>query len=144
MQAELPPTVGAATLYWKPARTAADQFVGSEAAESTLELSDAVTEPIRDGMELAVSEGHAGVLDSLPFPVAAKTGTAEDQTGLYDGWVVAYAPAADPKYAVAVRMWADPAANVSRSGAADAAPVAAAILSAAMTMPNISNPCANH
>lgn len=121
-------------------------FVTSEQSPSVApdELSNTIAEPIRDGMELAVSEGHAGVLDSLPFSVGAKTGTAEDETGSYDGWVMAYAPAEDPKYSVAVRIWADPVNNISRSGAADAAPVAASLLTAAMALPDPPNPCATH
>lgn len=120
-------------------------FVRSEQFLSTLdELPDEIVEPIRVGMELAVTEGHAGALGSLPFSVGAKTGTAEDQAGLYDGWVMAYAPADNPRYSVAVRIWADPVDNISRSGAVDAAPVAGSLLTAAMTLPDPPNPCATN
>lgn len=95
-------------------------------------LNASVTEPIRKGMAQSVSDGRAGALGNLPFLVEAKTGTAEDASGLYDGWVVATAPVGDPKFTVAVRVWADNMNSISRSGAADASPVAAAVLDAAM------------
>ncbi len=124
--------------------SASAEFAEAERPQSGLELSDEITGPIREGMEHAVSEAHSGTLDSLPFPVAAKTGTAEDQNGLYDGWVMAYAPADNPRFSVAVRIWSDPIEQLSRSGAADAAPVAAAVLAAAMNTPEIPNPCATN
>jgi cell division protein FtsI/penicillin-binding protein 2/cell division protein FtsW (lipid II flippase) len=55
--------------------------------------------PVRDGMRAAVTSGTAARLSGLPFPVAAKTGTAQDgnlPAGTYDNWLSAVAPADDP------------------------------------------------
>jgi cell division protein FtsI/penicillin-binding protein 2/cell division protein FtsW (lipid II flippase) len=59
--------------------------------------------PIRDGMRGAVTGGTAVRLSGLPFPVAAKTGTAQDGNlpdGTYDNWLSAVAPADDPDVVV--------------------------------------------
>jgi cell division protein FtsI/penicillin-binding protein 2 len=60
--------------------------------------------PVRDGMRGAVTGGTAVRLSGLPFPVAAKTGTAQDGNlpdGTYDNWLSAVAPATDPSVVVA-------------------------------------------
>ena len=47
----------------------------------------------------SVRNGTAGVLRGLPFPVMAKTGTAEDPSTPNhdtDSWLIAAAPADDP------------------------------------------------
>lgn len=59
--------------------------------------------PIREGMRGAVTGGTAVRLSGLPFPVAAKTGTAQDGNlpdGTYDNWLSAVAPADDPAVVV--------------------------------------------
>jgi cell division protein FtsI/penicillin-binding protein 2 len=51
--------------------------------------------PVRAGMRAAVTSGTATALASLPVPVGAKTGTAEDATapnGATDSWLSAVAP----------------------------------------------------
>ncbi|QXU56634.1 FtsW/RodA/SpoVE family cell cycle protein [Rhodococcus sp. LW-XY12] len=118
------------------------QFVAkTPLADDSWTIGDHVTDPIREGMTRAVTEGHSGVLDAMSFSVAAKTGTAEDPEGFYDGWVIAYAPVETPRFSVAVRIWADHESLTSRTGAMDAAPVAAALLNAAMNTAETSNPC---
>ncbi|WP_051579414.1 FtsW/RodA/SpoVE family cell cycle protein [Pseudonocardia acaciae] len=55
--------------------------------------------PVQDGMRAVVTGGTASSLASLPAPVGAKTGTAEDGSmpnGTYDNWLTAVAPAHDP------------------------------------------------
>jgi cell division protein FtsI/penicillin-binding protein 2 len=64
----------------------------------------AVLGPVRDGMRQVVGNGTATILRDLPFPVMAKTGTAEDPAapnGRTDAWLVAAAPADDPAIAIA-------------------------------------------
>ncbi|MBB6376262.1 cell division protein FtsI/penicillin-binding protein 2/cell division protein FtsW (lipid II flippase) [Pseudonocardia eucalypti] len=51
--------------------------------------------PVRDGMRAAVTGGTAGRLATLPAPVGAKTGTAQDGAlpdHLYDNWISVAAP----------------------------------------------------
>lgn len=102
----------------------------SETTPPNIELDGAVTRPVIAGMTAAVEDGHAGALGDLAFPVAAKTGTADNGHGQYDGWVVALAPADDPKVVVATRVYGSD--GTSRSGAGDAAPIAAAVTVAAL------------
>jgi cell division protein FtsI/penicillin-binding protein 2/cell division protein FtsW (lipid II flippase) len=59
--------------------------------------------PVREGMRAVVTSGTGGALSGLPFPVGAKTGTAQDGSlpdGLYDNWLTAVAPADDPSVVV--------------------------------------------
>jgi cell division protein FtsI/penicillin-binding protein 2 len=59
--------------------------------------------PVRTGMRGAVLGGTASLLQDLPFPAAAKTGTAEDATnraGASDSWFTAVAPYPAPSVVV--------------------------------------------
>lgn len=101
-------------------------------------LSPTVTTPVLDGMRQAVTTGHAGALADLDIPIAAKTGTADDGQDVYDGWIIA----TSTQIAVAVRIWASEA-GVSRSGAADASPIASNVLQTAQRgIGEDVNPCA--
>lgn len=76
-------------------------------------------------MEAVVKEG-TGVAAQIPgVPVAGKTGTAQTQFGdaINNVWFIAFAPAADPRVAVAVTLKAVPG-----EGATYAAPVARAVI----------------
>ena len=56
--------------------------------------------PIRDGMRAVVTGGTGTGLSGLPFPVGAKTGTAQDGSlsdDAYDNWLSAAAPMPDPR-----------------------------------------------
>ncbi|GAA1180457.1 FtsW/RodA/SpoVE family cell cycle protein [Pseudonocardia alaniniphila] len=56
--------------------------------------------PVRDGMRAVVTGGTATGLSGLPFPVGAKTGTAQDGSLSdvhYDNWLSAAAPMPDPR-----------------------------------------------
>jgi peptidoglycan glycosyltransferase len=77
-------------------------------------------------MQLVVQGGTAA---SVGFPaslkVAGKTGTAELGLGsVYDSWFVAFAPADNPRYVVAVVVAKQP----NGFGASVAAPIAKVIL----------------
>lgn len=62
-------------------------------------------EEVKKGMRGAVTYGTARLLQHVPVPVAAKTGTAESSPGKKPhAWVIAYAPADKPEIAVAVMV----------------------------------------
>ena len=80
------------------------------------EPDDAARRPGRDGRERRVPAG---------LKVAGKTGTAELGLGtVYDAWFVAFAPADNPRYVVAVVVEKQP----NGFGASVSAPIAKAIL----------------
>jgi peptidoglycan glycosyltransferase len=84
---------------------------------------------ITEMMEAVVNEGTGTPAQIPGVQVAGKTGTAETQFGsaINDAWFVAFAPARDPRVAVAVAV-----AHVPGYGATFAAPVARAVLEAAL------------
>ena len=66
-------------------------------------LSKKRSNQITGMMRSVVSDGTAGSLKNLSYPVAGKTGTAEfDAQGTSHAWFVGFAPAAAPKIAVSV------------------------------------------
>jgi len=85
-------------------------------------------------MEQVVTSGTAGAVGFLPQDqVAAKTGTA--QSGQFNqfttDWMVAFAPASQPRVAVAVVL---PYQGFSVTGAEEAGPVVKAMIEAALAM----------
>jgi penicillin-binding protein A len=80
---------------------------------------------VRSMMEAVVNEG-TGTSAQIPgVQVAGKTGTAETQIGtaINNVWFIAFAPAQNPRVAIAVTL-----AGVPGQGAAFAAPVAKAVI----------------
>ncbi len=66
-------------------------------------VSDDILRIVREGMRMTVTEGTARQLDTLPLPVAGKTGTAQfGGAGKTHGWFVSFAPFDDPKIAMIV------------------------------------------
>lgn len=60
---------------------------------------------VAQGMRGTVAYGTARLLQQVPVPVAAKTGTAQSAPGKKPhGWVIAYAPAEEPEVAIAVMV----------------------------------------
>jgi len=80
---------------------------------------------VRSMMEAVVEEGTGTAAQIPGVQVAGKTGTAETQFGnsINNVWFIAFAPAADPRVAVAVTLKAVPG-----EGATFAAPVARAVI----------------
>jgi len=99
-----------------------------------LPVSDAGLAEIQQGLELVVMGPRgtgAGAFSGFPLdrvPVAGKTGTAELGTQIPYSWFAAYAPADQPRYAVAV--------SVERGGGGSqtSAPIARRILEAAFDL----------
>lgn len=64
-----------------------------------------VLDEVKKGMRGTVTYGTARLLQQVPVPVAAKTGTAQSAPGKKPhAWVIAYAPADKPEIAVAVMV----------------------------------------
>jgi penicillin-binding protein A len=78
-------------------------------------------------MMTAVVQAGTGTAAQIPgVQVAGKTGTAETgRQGQNDTWFIAFAPAGDPKVAVAVAL-----SNQSGTGGTTAAPIAKQIMEA--------------
>ncbi len=77
------------------------------------------------------ANGTAVAAQVLGFPVAAKTGTAETRDGFVHAWLIAFAPADDPKIAVAVIVENQPGVSEATGGRI-AAPIARQVMSAAL------------
>jgi penicillin-binding protein A len=82
-------------------------------------------------MEGVVNEG-TGTAAQMSVPVAGKTGTAETgKLGNYTSWFIAFAPADNPRVAVAVAL-----ENQTQAGGVVAAPIARDILQALLSTPS--------
>jgi penicillin-binding protein 2 len=96
------------------------------AAPRQVAIDPSDLETLRRGLEGVPAAGTArGAFEGFPLdrlPVAAKTGTAELPPKQPSAWFVAYAPARDPRYLVAVMM------EEAGHGGETAAPVARRIL----------------
>jgi peptidoglycan glycosyltransferase len=95
-------------------------------------MSPGVAQTVRDLMVNVVERG-TGTAARIPgVAVGGKTGTA--QTGLDTNhvWFISFAPAADPKIAVAVMLENLPVASEATGGQL-AAPIAKAVMEAALS-----------
>lgn len=80
-------------------------------------------EAVKKGMRGVVTDGSGRFYANLPdIEVAGKTGTSQNPHGRNHGWFIAYAPADDPKIAVAVLM------ENAGFGSISAAPVASLVI----------------
>ncbi len=77
---------------------------------STLDLDPAVLGAIQSGLERVVADERGTASDAFAgfpldeFPVAGKTGTAEQQPRVPYAWFAAYAPADEPQYVIVVSV----------------------------------------
>lgn len=91
-----------------------------------------VAATVRSMMEDVVTRG-TGTNAQIPgVVVAGKTGTAQTGRNTVEAWFVSFAPADDPKVAVAVLVQDQPD-NGEATGGAVAAPIAKAVLQAALS-----------
>jgi peptidoglycan glycosyltransferase len=84
---------------------------------------------------MMISVVQRGTADGVQIPgiqMAAKTGTAETGRNTIHAWFAAFAPATNPKIAVAVLVENQPPGN-AYTGAAIAGPIAKAVIEAALT-----------
>lgn len=82
-------------------------------------VSSANIQIIQDGMRQCVTDGSCGLLKSLPFKAAGKTGTAQwSRTYPTHAWFTSYAPLTDPEIVVTVLV------EEGGEGAAAAMPIA--------------------
>jgi peptidoglycan glycosyltransferase len=103
---------------------------GSAVTKTTPQMLGRVIKPqtaaeLNQMMQLVVQGGTAAGIFPSSLKVAGKTGTAELGLGtIYDSWFVAFAPADNPRYVVAVVVAKQP----NGFGASVAAPIARTIL----------------
>jgi peptidoglycan glycosyltransferase len=84
---------------------------------------------------VSVVNNGTGTAAKLPnVAVAGKTGTAQTGQNTIHAWFIAFAPAAKPTVAVAVLVENQPESNEATGGAI-AAPIAKAVLQAALAGP---------
>jgi peptidoglycan glycosyltransferase len=89
-------------------------------------ISPRTAQELTQMMESVVTGGTATNLQIPGVRLAGKTGTAETGVnGKYDAWFIAFAPANDPKVAVAVAL-----ENQTGFGATTAGPIAKALIEA--------------
>jgi peptidoglycan glycosyltransferase len=83
-----------------------------------------------------------GTAKGVGFPsylcAAVKTGTAQTGLGLNHDWMIGFAPANDPKIAVAVVV---PYQNISSDGASIAGPIVNKVMQAALPPGSVQQPC---
>jgi peptidoglycan glycosyltransferase len=101
-------------------------------------ISPQIAETLNTLMQSVATSGTASCCIALAngVPVAAKTGTAQlNQPGEPErshAWIVAFAPADDPQYAVAVMLKGTNAEISASTGGQLAGPVAKTVLDAAL------------
>lgn len=83
-------------------------------------------------MQRVVTSGTATAAALEGIEVAGKTGTAEKGDGTNLAWFIGFAPADDPRVAVAVVV-----EDTLSTGGEAAAPLAAAVLKAALTQTDL-------
>jgi penicillin-binding protein A len=97
-------------------------------------VSPEVAATLRDLMVQVVRRG-TGTRAALPdVQVAAKTGTAQTDRDTNHAWIITFAPAEAPRVAVAVIV-EDQRNSEDATGGAIAAPIARAVLQAALATP---------
>jgi peptidoglycan glycosyltransferase len=91
-------------------------------------ISRRTADELTQMMRSVVTGGTATNLASSGLDLAGKTGTAETGVnGKYDSWFIAFAPAKNPKVAVAVAL-----ENQTGFGATTAGPIAKSIVQAVL------------
>ena len=90
---------------------------------------------LRDMMITVVNNGTAGRAAVPGVQVAAKTGTAQTVGDNSHAWLIAFAPAEQPRVAVAVIVESQPGLGDTVTGGRIAAPIAQAVLKAALGTP---------
>jgi peptidoglycan glycosyltransferase len=93
-----------------------------------------IAHQVRDMMVRVAAAGTATRLGIPGIVVAGKTGTAQTGRGTSHAWIIGFAPADAPRVAVAVIVEAQPGASEATGGRV-AAPIARAVMQAALALP---------
>lgn len=102
---------------------------------SELEVEPYIIKLVQDGLrEVTVTGTAASSFAGFPYPIAGKTGTAENSQGRDHGWFVAYAPFENPCVSVAVVV------EQGGFGSQSAVPIGRKILEAAFEIINKRGP----
>ncbi len=104
-------------------RSGNERVISSASNEGTQIISEAIATEVTEMMVAAVREGTGSNARISGVDVAGKTGTAENETGENHSWFIGFAPAYDPKIAVAVILESE-----GKSGGAAAAPMAREVI----------------
>jgi penicillin-binding protein A len=102
----------------------------AKAQEWMTSMSPATAATLNTMMQNVVNAGTGTAAALQGIKVAGKTGTAERGDGTNLAWFIAFAPANDPTIAVAVTI-----ENTQATGGEVAAPLAAAVIKAALAQP---------
>ena len=97
----------------------------------TQAMSAQVAATVRDAMVDVVESGTATRLAVPGVPTAGKTGTAQIGNGQSHAWIIGFAPADNPRVAMAVIVEGQPGAS-EQTGGRVAAPIGQAVLTAAL------------
>lgn len=97
---------------------AGDEVFAYEVRDYATIMTPAMAKQIAAYMAKTSSEGTAKDLNSLSYPVASKTGTAETDDELDHAWYIGYAPLDNPQIAIAIIV------ENSGSGSKFAVPIA--------------------
>lgn len=102
---------------------------------SELQVDPYIIKLVQDGLrEVTVTGTAASSFRGFPYPIAGKTGTAENSQGRDHGWFVAYAPFENPCVSVAVVV------EQGGFGSQSAVPIGRKILEAAFEIMNKRGP----
>ncbi len=92
---------------------------GTSSKEHPVGIAPANIRVVQEGMRQAVTDGSARSLNSLPFPIAGKTGTAQiGGTEDTHAWFTSFGPYENPEYVVTILLERGGAGDV------DAVPIA--------------------
>ena len=95
-------------------------------------MTPATAQALTAMMRAVVDRGTGSRAQIAGVAVAGKTGTAQHDGGAPHAWFVGFAPADAPRYAVAVIVESGGSVGSEATGGAVAAPIAAAVLGAAL------------
>ena len=109
-----------------------DRVRGYEPGEWRQMTSPATAAAVRDMMIGVVNGGTAARVAIPGIQVAAKTGTAQTTGDNAHAWIIAFAPADDPKVAIAVIVESQPGVSEATGGRV-AAPIARTVMQAALS-----------
>jgi len=95
-------------------------------------MTQATAQVLNQMMQAVVQRGTGTNAQIAGVPVAGKTGTAQNNQGAPHAWFIGFAPADQPRYAVAVIIENGGSFGQEATGGVVAAPVARQVLEAAL------------